>query len=208
MPVAEDVYSKCDDLDNIPSGMRANYLREGELLSDMLPQNSSVLQVGSMDGERIIRLLKLRPDLQMTGLEIEEFFVKAANQKISKTGFKAEFIHGDITRPPKLEDFDYVICLNNTLGYIPDQQKALDGMKQLGGKVIVSVYGERFTDRLAKRYFDSIGLGINDIQGDVFMMKDFTSIRRYRMQDVSKWSSDLIETPVGYFCVMEARQKT
>src|SRR5665213_942399 len=129
MPVAEDVYSKCDNLDNIPSLMRDNYLRETELLVGLLPQNSSILQVGSMDGERIIRLLKLRPDLKVTGLEIEEFFVKVANQKMAKTDFKAEFILGDITNPPSLPTFDYVICLNNTLGYIPDEQKALVGMK-------------------------------------------------------------------------------
>jgi len=205
MPVAEDVYSKCDNLDNIPSLMRDNYLRETELLVGLLPQNSSILQVGSMDGERIIRLLKLRPDLKVTGLEIEEFFVKVANQKMAKTDFKAEFILGDITNPPSLPTFDYVICLNNTLGYIPDEQKALVGMKSLGSKkIIVSVYGESFTDELAKQYFISIGLEIDHIQDDVFVMKDFSSIKRYRAEDVEKWGRNVAETAVGYFCVIDS----
>jgi len=207
MPAAEDVYSKCDDLDNIPPEMRDNYLCESELLAELLPRNSSVLQVGSMDGERIIRLLKLRPDLQAAGLELEEFFVKTAKERIAKAGFKAEFIHGDITSPPNLPTFDYVICLNNTLGYIQEEEKALDGMKALGKKLIISVYGERFTDKLAKRYFASIGLRVDQIKGDLFEMKDFTSVRHYHRQDVEKWKGVITETPVGYFCSIDSSIK-
>ena len=201
MPQPENVYIKCDDLDNIPPSMRDNYLYETKLLSEKLPKNSTLLQVGSMDGERAIRLLNVRPDLKITGLEIEEPLVKLAKQKVSKAGVNMEPIRGDITNPPDLPKFDYVICLNNTLGYISSQQKALAGMRKLGKEVIVSVYGEKFTDDLARKYFEAIGLSINSIQDHTFLMEDFTAVKRYDRGTVESWGGDITETPVGYFCL-------
>jgi len=181
--------------------MRDNYLYETKLLSEKLPKNSTLLQVGSMDGERAIRLLNVRPDLKITGLEIEEPLVKLAKQKVSKAGVNMEPIRGDITNPPDLPKFDYVICLNNTLGYISSQQKALAGMRKLGKEVIVSVYGEKFTDDLARKYFEAIGLSINSIQDHTFLMEDFTAVKRYDRGTVESWGGDITETPVGYFCL-------
>jgi SAM-dependent methyltransferase len=200
MPQSLDVYVQCDDLDNIPPPMRENYLYETQLLSEKLPKGSSVLQVGSMDGERAIRLLKVRPDLKISGLEIEASLVELARQKIAQAGVRMENILGDITNPPNLPQFDYVVCLNNTLGYIPEQQEALAGMGKLGKKVVVSVYGEKFTNDLAKQYFRSIGLSVDSIQGDNFIMKDFTTVKRYDTETVQSWGGNTTETPVGYFC--------
>src|SRR5260221_5678259 len=132
MPIAKDIYINCDELENLPAPNRENYLYEAELLQNELPQNATVLQVGSMDGMRIIRLLELRPDLQLTGLEIEDELVKIAEQNIARKKLNAKFITGDITKPPDLSQFDYVVCLNNTLGYIPNQEKAIEEMKKFG----------------------------------------------------------------------------
>lgn len=70
--------------------------------------------------------MKVRPDLKFTGIEIEESLVELARKNVISAGLDAEFIHGDITNPPLLSMYDYVICLNNTLGYIPEQEKAID----------------------------------------------------------------------------------
>ncbi len=201
MPDPKDTYVKCDDLDALPALLRDNYLYESDFLRRELPLNARVLQIGSMDGERIIRLLQLRPDLMLTGLEIEENLMKLAQEKLSSAQLTAEFIHGDITNPPDLPSFDYVICLNNTLGYIPDQSEALRGMKQLGKHLIISVYGEKFTDELAEEYFTILDLIIDHQTDNVFIMKDFTTIRRYSPQEVAAWGGTVIKTPVGWLLV-------
>lgn len=206
MPEPKDVYVKCDILEDLPKPNRDNWLFEIELLSKELPQNANVLQVGSMDGTRIIKLLEARPDLILTGIEIEEPLVELAKKNISEANFNANFIHGDITNPPDLSKFDYVICLNNTLGYIPDEQKAIDGMKKLGKKVIISVYGEKFDNDLAQAYFKTINLDIDHIDKNVIIMKDFTKVKRYTKEEVESWDCKITETPIGYFCILNASE--
>ena len=76
MPAPKDVYIKCDELDNIPKINKDNWLYEIDLLKDKLSLNAKVLQVGCMDGVRIITLLKARPDLIITGLDIEPDMVE------------------------------------------------------------------------------------------------------------------------------------
>ena len=200
MPLPKDVYVHCDVLGDIPQPNRENWLKEIELLRGELPQNARVLQVGSMDGTRVIRLLEVRPDLKITGLEIEAPLVELAQQKVAEAGFNADFIHGDITNPPALPRFDYVICLNNTLGYIPEQAKAITGMRKLGKVIIISVYGEKFDDDLARAYFESIQLKIDRIENDNLIMKDFTTVKRYSKNEVEGWGGKIAETPIGYFC--------
>ncbi|MBI2665180.1 class I SAM-dependent methyltransferase [Candidatus Woesearchaeota archaeon] len=202
MPSPKDVYVNCDILEEIPLQNKANWLFEIKLLSQELSQNARVLQVGSMDGTRVIKLLEARNDLQITGLEIEPYFVRLAKQKVSAAGLYADFILGDITSPPNLPRFDYVICLNNTMGYIPKQEEAIKGMKKLGDVVIISVYGEKFNDELAQKYFKSIKLEINQIDKDHFIMKDFSMIKRYSKKEVESWGGTIIETPIGYFCIL------
>lgn len=206
MPSPKDVYVNCDVLEDIPKPNRDNWLKEIDLLRLELPQNARILQVGSMDGTRAIRLLEARPDLKITGLEIEATLVELAKQKIATAGLHADFIHGDITDPPTLPRFDYVICLNNTLGYIPEQEKAITGMKKLGKVVIISVYGEKFDDDLARAYFESIKLEIDRIENDNLIMKDFTTVKRYSKKEVESWSGKITETPIGYFCVLNAQE--
>jgi SAM-dependent methyltransferase len=198
MPKPKDVYVNCDILENLPKLNRDNWLCEIELLSKELPQNARILQVGSMDGTRIIKLLEIRPDLNITGIEIEESLVEVAKQNVTN----AEFIHGDITNPPSLSKFDYVICLNNTLGYIPEIEKAIEKMKELGNKLIISVYGEKFTNDLAKEYFKIINLEIDHIENDWFVMKDFSKVKRFSREEINSWNAKVIETPIGYFCII------
>lgn len=202
MPQPKDVYVNCDVMENIPIPNRDNYLKEIELLRHEFSANAQILQVGSMDGSRVIRLLEARPDLKITGLEIEADLVEFARQNLKAAGLYADFIQGDITAPPTLPHFDYVICLNNTLGYIPDQTKAIENMKQLG-QVIISVYGEKFIDDLALSYFKSIHLDVNQIKNDFFIMKDFTTVKRYSKIEVESWGGKIIDTPIGYLCMLK-----
>ncbi len=201
MPEAKDVYVNCDILDEIPSENKLNWNEEVDLLCKMLPHAANVLQVGSMDATRIISLLKVRPDLSLTGIEIDEEIHKLAVLNVRKAAVSVGLVLGDITAPPNLPEFDYVICLNNTLGYIPDQEKAIENMKKLGKKVVISVYGEKFTDELAARYFRSINLELLYVKEDIFELKDFGSVRRYGRSVIDSWGCEVVDTRVGYFCV-------
>ena len=195
-------YVNCDKLENIPESNKNNWLAETELLKKEICQYAKVLQVGCMDGTRIISLMKLRPDLFITGLDIEKSLIDIAKDNLKTACFKAKLVEADITKPLPLSDFDYVICLNNTLGYIADEKKAIENMKIIGEKVILSVYGEKFTDDIALAYFKSIGLIIQNIKDNSFYAKDFGNIKRYTRNEVDSWDGKVIETPIGYFCVI------
>lgn len=194
-------YLTCDELEKLPKPNKDNWLYEIEWLKKHLPLHAKVLQVGCMDGTRILALLKARPDLKVTGLDCEAPFLTIARQKIKKSGFKnVQFILGDITKPPSglKNKFDAVICLNNTLGYIEKDKKAIQNMKKMGHRVILSVYGEKFTDSLAKKYLKTIHLHVTRIQNHQFYTKKNVFVRRFTGEEVAQWDGIRTETPIGY----------
>jgi hypothetical protein len=95
-------------------------------------------------------------------------------------------------------------AFNNTLGYISNQKKAIKEMKKLGKIIIISVYGEKFDNTLARAYFKSLNLEIEQIEGNLFIMKDFTTIKRYTKEEVKAWGGKIIETPIGYLCMFHS----
>ncbi len=194
----KDFYLNCDQLDQLPEINKQNWLFELDWLVKFLVQGATVLQVGCMDGVRIIELLKKRPDLNVTGLDIEPDFIKIAKENFQKTGVNANLIEADITifKPDSL--FDYVICLNNTLGYIPETLKAVEAIKSAGKSSIISVYGEQFTDTVAQNYFTSIGLELEKIENNILYLKDFGAVKRFTKSEVESWSGEYIESPLGY----------
>ena len=204
MARAKDIFVRCDELENLPSENRANYLFELEWLASELPRDCTVLQVGSMDGMRARRLLEVRPDLHITGLEIEDELVELSSKNVADHADHTSFVHGDITKPPAmLATYTYVICLNNTLGYIPDVNGAINQMTRLGKAVVISVYGEKFDDSLARRYFDSIGLTVREVSGDVVRLEDFSAVRRFPRASVEAWhGTAVVETPIGYLTTL------
>lgn len=193
-------YIHCDELNRIPKMNKDNWLTEIKLLSNDLFENSTVLQVGCMDGTRIVNLLRVRPDLKITGLDIEKKFLVIAKDKLEKEGLSAELVEGDITKTLPLKKFDYVLCLNNTLGYIKEYVKAFEKMKALGKRVIISVYGERFTDGLAVSYFNSLGLKVKEIKNNIIHTDDFGNIKRFSCEEVKSWMGVVLDTPLGYYC--------
>lgn len=197
----DDIFVNCDDLDKIPKLNRDNYIFEHNFIVKSLPKEAKILQVGSMDGMRAVRLLKARPDIKFAGLELEESLVDMARRNISSENLNAEFIVGDITDPPgDIPDFDYVICLNNTLGFIPDYKKAIEVMREIGENAIISVYGEKFNDDLAKEYFNSIGLEVESIENDGIRLKDFSVARRFNNGEIRSWGGKVTDSPLGYIC--------
>lgn len=144
-----DSYLNCENFNTLPSIFREVYDLETDLICKLIKRKSNVLQVGPMDGHRMILIQDKRPDLQITSLEIDENFVKIANDKLTGRGIKWRVIQGDITKPSELEKFDWVICLNNTLGWVDNDKLAIENMKQLAPNVIISVFTDKFSDELA-----------------------------------------------------------
>ncbi len=202
MKGAADFYFHADDLEYIPKLNRENYEYETAQLIKLFPKNARVLQVGSMDGRRALRLLHLRPDLRYTGLDIEKPFIIQARKNAAQAGVAAEYVLGDITAPPELPKFDYVICLNNTLGYISEETPALQGMEHLGEHIFISVFGTRFTAKLAREYFDILGQSVRKVSDDYFILADLTRIRRFTDKHVADWGGHVRKSPLGYLCTL------
>lgn len=199
------VYTHCDELDRLPAKNRENWLLESALICELLKPNATVLQVGCADGSRLIDLQSKRPDLHFLGIDIEEELLSDAQKKIAAAGMKIETRLCDITSDEQcvaLGHFDYVLCLNNTLGYIPDEAAAMKNMRVLGSQVLISVYDEKFTDDLTREYFATLGLTIATIENDRFIFEDFTSVKRYTKEEIKKWGGTRIETPLGSLCIL------
>ncbi|MBI4079628.1 methyltransferase domain-containing protein [Candidatus Kaiserbacteria bacterium] len=203
MSAVNAFYSNCDKLDNIPAINKQNWLFELDLQCKLLPRDATVLQVGSMDATRIIEILKLRPDVNITGLEIEKDFIALAKGNLRKAGFDAGMIEADITKFQSPIRYDYVTCLNNTLGYISDTEAAITHMKDAGNTVFVSVYGEAFDEKAAKEYFSSLGLQVEKAENDHFELSDFGVVKRFTRDEIAAWSGKITETPLGYFCELK-----
>ncbi len=203
---ADEIYIHCDQLEHLPALNRENWLWESAWLIENLKPNASVLQVGSCEGSRIVNVMKERPDLRITGIEIDPILHEMALEHFETTGTDAQSVRGDITNPEDtkgLGHFEYCLCLNNTLGYIPDENAVLTNMKHAADIAIVSVYGENFTDDIAWAYFAALKLEVTHIEGDIIRMSDFGIVQRYTEKAVAKWGGEIIKTPLGYLSVMQ-----
>jgi SAM-dependent methyltransferase len=194
MSTPDEVFTNCDVLEQLPLLNRENYEFETDYLVRTLPQSATVLQVGSMDGTRASRILEQRPDLQYTGLDISDALVSLARV----TAPNATFVLGDITDPPEIGPFDYVICLNHTLGYIEEVDVAIAKIKELGTHVVVSVYGEAFDEDTAVDYFETLGLEIGGVGATEFDMANGWVIHRFTESNVKQWDGTVVKTPLGY----------
>lgn len=207
MPSATQVFPHCDQIENLPQLCRDNWLFELDFLRRKLILGASVLQVGAMDGTRIVALADVRPDLVLTGFEIEDAFVLRANRVIAEKKINAQVILGDITDGEdalSMGNDDVCICLNNTFGYIEQRESALLNMKEIAPVTYISVFEDKFTDELAHEYFSCLGLEIEKIEGRIIHLKDFGFMKRFRRREVEAWNGEIFETPLGSFCKIES----
>lgn len=191
-------FQACDDLEHIPQQNAENYRFETDYLIRTLPQHARVVQVGSMDGRRALALYAGRPDLKIIGLEIESELVEIAQKNAAEHADSISFVRGDVTRPGDIPECDYVVCLNNTLGYIPDRDRAITEMRK-SAKAIISVYGEVFDWSLACDYFVSLGTDVIEFSDIEITTKDLGTIHRFTKEEVVSWGAgELVQTPIGY----------
>lgn len=195
------IYTHCDELDALPSLNRENWLWETSYIASTLEKNATVLQVGSANGSRIVDLKTARPDLSIVGIDIEPNFITIAETLFEEKNISATTKLCDITNEKECErlgTFDWVLCLNHTLGWIPDEEKAIKNMRKLGKNVLVSIYGETFDNDAAAAYFKALGLKILSIDEVSIHLEDFCTVRRYGRNQIELWNGAIIKTPLGY----------
>ncbi len=205
MPSPCSVYTHCDELERIPAKNRENWLLESALICKLLKPNATVLQIGCANASRLIDLQTKRPDIHSLGIDIEEKLLSDARENIAKAKMNIDTRLCDITSDEQcaaLGDFDYVLCLNNTLGYIPDEEAALRHMKALGKEVLLSVYSDPFSDELAREYFATLGLKVMKIEENRFIFGDFSSVKRYAQEEIERWGGSMIATTLGSLCTL------
>ncbi len=196
---ASDLFEKGDLIGSLPPLARANWLRECELVLDEITPNQTILQAGCTAGGRIIALKEKVPELNITGLDFDPELIRRAKLRLPDT----RFILADIENPNLPEKFDGVLCLDNMLGYLKNESKAIAEMKNIAKeKLVVSAYGEKFTNALAQDYFKSIGTKVERIEGNLIFTKEFC-VKRYAKKDLLALlgGCKITETPMGYFCV-------
>lgn len=194
-----DIFEKGDLIDNLPPLARRNWLRECELVLDEINPRQTILQAGCTSGGRIIALKEKMPDINIAGLDFDPELIARAKARLPDT----RFILANIETPNLTEKFDVVLCLDNMLGYLKNESKAIAEMKALAKeKLVVSVYGEKFSDQLAQDYFKSIDTTVERIEGNVIFTKDLR-MKRYTRKEIFGLLGNckLTETPLGYFCV-------
>jgi SAM-dependent methyltransferase len=194
----------------------ANFAFEEQVVPLHLAGLERGLQVGCMDGTRVVSFSKAAPGVHVDGLEINETSTAIARQNVRDAGLASHIILGDIMAPPpelQPASYDLVYATNNTLGYLDDPRVALDRMRSLSrGKVLVSLFSdERFTDKIAREYFTRMKMDIDalSIQGNDFIFDDGNSdptiIRRFNRDEVLAWGGKLTKTPLGFYALFSSR---
>lgn len=176
-----DTYLLADAHPNSPIVSVANYVYEERAIPMQLAGLDRGLQVGCMDGTRVVRFSQKAPHTHIDGIEISKTSWKIACQNVAEARprLHSKIYLGDITNPPdelQPDSYDLVYALNNTLGYIPDAAEALRRMRLLSsGQVVLSLFSdERFTDDVAFPYFASMGIDPASVasEGNTFYLPE------------------------------------
>lgn len=192
----------------LPAGNRKNWYWEVDYLVKHLEPLTKVLQIGSCDGIRLDYLASRRKDIRFVGLEIDKKLSAEANKRFKKYHGRIKSVCGDARKIPFREStFDYALCLNNTLGYIPNNKKVISELKRVvfsGGKIIVSVYGPQWGNRIARQYFEKLGAKTITITGDVCMIDGITMKRysKHKLVELLGKKTAIMNSVIGFMGIL------
>ena len=135
-------------------------LSSGTVLRD-LPREASVLDVGCGGGHIALALAESRPDISMTGLDLNEGQVARATRRAEQRGLDVTFVQGDALDMPFADrSFDAVYSVAS-IKHWPDQAQGLSECRRVlrpGGilSVIDADRGCRLED--ACGFVDAVGV--------------------------------------------------
>jgi ubiquinone/menaquinone biosynthesis C-methylase UbiE len=119
-----------------------------------LGQGSAVLDAGCGSGTNTLRLASA--GFNVSGIDLSEFALDKAKERVAQAGLTADFFAGDLTKMP-FEDgsFDAVFCIG-VLMHIPTFQDALGELNRVlkpGGKLVISETNQNSIEQLAYRVY-------------------------------------------------------
>lgn len=146
-----------------------NYYRHKivDKLSEILPKNISVLDFGCDDGRLSAELLKKRPDLKLTGVDIQEH---------RESHIENKFVYDGKNLPFKDETFDYAFS-SDVLHHSPDILQNLKELKRVVKMGIIikdHIYTNEFT-----KFWVSVGDWCFNMQFDIHCHFNFLKLEEW-----------------------------
>jgi len=138
-----------------------------KLLGKVRP-DTTLLDIGSGQGQFAIAYQKLHPEIAVWGVELSRLGVRRSTQAAERAGVQANFIERDLLRPvqlaPNQPAADYAVC-SEVLEHVEDPTTLMRNAIRLlapGAKVVVTVPGgprSAFDKHIGHfRHYDAPGL--------------------------------------------------
>ena len=124
--------------------------RNPKRIASFLKKNTKVLYPGCGTGHGIVAMKKLRPDLELFGLDLSKPSLELASKLAQKHGVTISFDQGDYSKDlPWQQQFDAII-LEGTLHHTENPKEALKNLSSYllkEGVVFIHLYGKKYHAR-------------------------------------------------------------
>lgn len=167
-------------------GSTNHVFRRWVLAADLLPQEGTVLDVGSGSGEFLTYLRSRRPNLKLSGVDISE----RSAEMTRAAGFDARAI--DLLKESLPQKFDFITCLE-VIEHIPDAEIVVGRLRDACEKrLLISIPNVGYIGcRLRLLVF-----GRFPLTNCVMHIKEH--VRFWSVRDFREWSSQLGLRVVSY----------
>ena len=124
---------------------RGVYRRLARDIAQAAPEGGAVLDVGTGPGVLLSELARLRPDLQLTGIDLSSDMITAAKRNLTPHATRATALVGDVTQLPLADRSVDLIVSSFSLHHWDNPQAAIPELARVlrpGGRV--HIYDFRF----------------------------------------------------------------
>jgi ubiquinone/menaquinone biosynthesis C-methylase UbiE len=125
--------------------LRGVYRRFAQDIAASAPEGAAVLDIGTGPGVLLAELARLRPDLQLTGVDLSPDMITAATRNLAPYGARATAEVGDVTALPLADQSFDLIVSSFSLHHWDDPEAAVPELARVlrpGGRV--QIYDFRF----------------------------------------------------------------
>lgn len=124
--------------------LRRVYRRLAEDVAGMAPDGAAVLDVGTGPAVLLAELVRLRPDLRVTGVDLSPDMITAAERNLKPFGARATATVGDVTALPLADrSFDLIVS-SFSMHHWDDPAAAVPELARVlrpGGRVCIYDFG-------------------------------------------------------------------
>jgi ubiquinone/menaquinone biosynthesis C-methylase UbiE len=119
---------------------RGVYRRLAGDIAEAAPEGGTVLDIGTGPGVLLAELARLRPDLQLTGIDLSSDMITAASRNLAPHGARATAHVGDVTHLPLADQSVDLIVSSFSLYHWDNPQAAVPELARVlrpGGQVYI-----------------------------------------------------------------------